>query len=218
MAVRALMDNDVIVKGAAYGVLAEIVVALGGNGAVAILGSARFVVRDRIARDPRIRDRDRTRTNWGRFAASAIELEPSDETISLATSLEEAATDLGLQLDSGESILCAEAIAQPASALLTGDKRAIEALERLLPVIGELRDVSNRVVCLEQVIDAIVRRIGEDTVRAAVCDEPRVDIAVALCFQCHRDADGRLDPEGLRSYIADARRRAPTMLAREAPF
>jgi len=214
----AVVDNDVLIKGACYSLLAELMAAYGGAGSLGVLGTARYVVPRRLLRDPRLVNRDQAVARWGTFFVDAEEVEPTPKAIDLATALEEAAAAAGVPLDVGESLLCAVAIDRPVPGVVTGDKRAIEALELLLAGVNELRSLTGRVLCLEQLIEALIPRLGAGVTRAAVCAEPCADRALSLCFQCGRRSDGRIDPEGLRSYIGDLRRRAPTILALRPPF
>lgn len=218
MPLSALIDNDILLKGSAFDLLAPLQVALGGAGTAGVLGSARFVLADRFARDARFHDADSARARFEAFLADATELEPGDDIVDLATTLEEAAADLHLPFDAGESLLCATAIQHAELAVLTGDKRAIASLEQLQESIAEVRALSGRLTCLEQVIEALVRRIGVETIRAGVCSELDMDRALTLCFQCPRGEDGHLDTDGLPSYIRHMREQAPTMLASETPF
>jgi len=214
----AVVDNDVLIKGACYSVLAELLLAFGGRGSLGVLGAARYVVADRLSRDERVLHRDQAIVRWEEFLGLAEELEPSPEALDLATTFEEVALSVGVALDVGESLLCAVAIVRPVPSVITGDKRAIEAMEILVPTVNQLETLAGRVVCLEQLIEALVRRLGVDATRLAICRQPKADRALSICFQCGLGADGQLDPDGLRSYIADLRGRAPTMLAGGVPF
>ena len=213
MPVRAIVDNDILVKGSCYGLLEELLVSTGGAGSIGVLGSARFVVRDVLSRDERISDSEMARAYWDAFLPQCDELEPSPEEVDMATEFQEEATTQGVALDGGESLLCAIAIVRPVSALITGDKRAIEAIQGLLRVVSVLATLAGRVICLEQIVGALVARLGPAIVRAAICAEPRADLALSLVFQCARGEKGALDPAGLPSYVEDIRSRAPQVLA-----
>jgi hypothetical protein len=120
---------------------------------------------------------------------------------------------LGLDLDSGESQLCAVAVHRITALVLTGDKRAIAGAERLIDGINELASLEGRLVCLEQAVMGVVERIGLDTARILICAEAAIDKSISICFECHALADGRpLELAGLLSYIRDVRKRAPTLL------
>jgi hypothetical protein len=85
-------------------------------------------------------------------------------------------------------------------------------MEVLSSTVDKLGPLAGRVVCLEQLVAALARILGEAAVRVAVCKEPRADKALSICFQCTQGAGGKLDPSGLVSYIGDLRRRAATVL------
>lgn len=218
MPARAAVDNDVLIKGACFSLLGELLTAFGGPGSVGILGAAKYVVGDRLNRDERVRDRHRATASWHAFLPIAEELEPTTPVIEFATTLEEAASEAGVALDVGESLLCAIAVERSELSLATGDKRAIVAMQVLVARIAGLRLLCGRVVCLEQLIDGLVKRLGPAAVRSAICAEPDADLALSLCFQCGQGVDGQLDPDGIQSYVGDLRRDAPDMLVAAAPF
>jgi hypothetical protein len=94
------------------------------------------------------------------------------------------------------------------AALITGDKRAIEAMAVIAPAIA-----AQRVVCLEQLLAAILTAVGLGAIRPRICAEPQVDRAVATCFSCLRQAVDEADvAAGLSSYIGHLDRSAPGVL------
>jgi hypothetical protein len=210
---NAAIDNDVLIKGACYSVLADIASLFGGGASVGILSVARFVVKGRIARGAGIQDPESALGAFGTFLASVGELEPTAYEISLATSLEEAAMLASLPVDVGESQLCAMVLSRSIRFLVTGDKRAITSLEALLPAFAELDALRSRVACMEQVIFEVANAIGWSQCRDRVCAEPDVDRALSICFSCRQPAvpDGS-SHEGIESYVRDIRRAAPTVL------
>lgn len=213
MAIEAAFDNDVLIKLSAYGLLPEVIAALGVNSTVGVLGASRFLVPKAIERDKRLLDRDSALACWEAVLPSLKELEPTDDEIALATRIEELSLTNGLAMDGGESQLCAIALLRGVPHILTGDKRAIASSEQLRALAPELNELGGRLVCLEQVIAGAATRIGSDAVRTRVCANPDVDRALTICFECTGLGVGHpADPAGLRSYVADVRRTAPTML------
>jgi hypothetical protein len=97
--------------------------------------------------------------------------------------------------------------------LVTGDKRAIAALERLLALRHEIRGLAGKLVCLEQLVRRLLAEGTGAVIRAAICGEPSVDKALSFCFSC---TNPTMAPEswieGLTSYINDVRRAAPTLM------
>jgi hypothetical protein len=212
--VEAAVDNDVLIKGAAYDLLDATLEAFGG--AVGVLGVARFVVSKRIAKHGGIADRAAAEARWKAFLAEVAQLEPTAEELELATSIEAAAVTLNLPLDAGESQLCAITIARALRVVVSGDKRAVGAVEVLLDVVDELDAVAGRWVSLEQLVLALADRLEPQDIRAAICGEPGVDRALTISMGC---ASGLAwSDEGLRSYIEHLRGVAPRALCPGAVF
>jgi hypothetical protein len=148
------------------------------------------------------------------FIAEAVVVEPTEEEQRLAAAIELLAQREGLWFDSGESQLCAVLITRAVPQLVTGDKRAIAALERLLDLEHRLDTAQGRVWCLEQLIWLLIDRTGIQQVRAAVCAEPHVDRALAMCFSCGSGIESAETVlEGLASYIRHLREMARRVLA-----
>ena len=208
--INKLADNDVLIKCAAYRLLAWLDAK--GPGAVGVLGAARYVVSTAIASHDRLKDRESAQAVWSSFLSEALELEPSPDEVKLATRFEQAANELGLALDVGESQLCAMAIQRPGTVVLTGDKRSIRAAESLRSVVDGFASLDGRLACLEQVLDAICAELGFGAVRPRVCAEPDADKALSVCFSCWSaevDGDGGA---GLDSYVSNVRASAPNLL------
>ncbi len=212
MTVELLIDNDVLIKCSCYALVEHLKPPGHDVGAVGVLGAARYVVGKYLERRGRIRDREKARASFDRYIAMVNELEPTEEELGLASAIEEKALQLGLDLDGGESQLCAMAIHRNWPLVLTGDKRAIRSVEMLYNVVHEVAGLRGRVVCLEQAVAGVVDRIGVDSVRTAVCGEPEVDKALSICFQCNQPTPQADVKPGLSSYISHLRSEAPAML------
>lgn len=208
-----LIDNDVLIKSACYSFLNQIHGPSGQRRDVGILGVAKFVVQKHLDRRGVIQDRPAAQRRFQDYLSTVIVLEPTAEEVNFASAIEEAAMLLGLDLDSGESQLCAIAVFRNSALLLTGDKRAIASAESLTHSIVELTSLAGRLVCFEQAVMGVVERIGIDRTRIQVCSEAAIDKSLSICFECHALAEGRpLEPTGLLSYIRDVRRKAPVLL------
>ena len=208
-----LIDNDVLIKCACYSILDQICGPSGQCQDVGVLGAARFVVGKYLERRGTIQDRTAAQRRFQDYLSMVVVLEPTIDEVNLASAIEETAMLLGLDLDSGESQLCAIAVFRNSSLLLTGDKRAIASAETLRDSIDELASLTGRLVCLEQAIMGVVERIGIYTTRMRICAEAAVDKSLSICFECHALAEGRpLELTGLLSYIRDVRRKAPMLL------
>ena len=179
-----------------------------------MLDVSRFVVRQRLKRrydgDPKP-----ALECFEDFLANTRLLQPSQEELAAAVELEEAAARIGAAFDVGESQLCAIAMNRGLPLILTGDKRGIEAAERLLATVSGLGALAARLACLEQAAALAAKRLGALEVRSRVVAQPRMDAALSICFQYTRpDAEVSEDfePSGLKSYIEHLRKTAPTML------
>lgn len=212
---NAVVDNDVLYKGLCYGVLHDIVHAYDGTaGSVGVLGAARFVVGKKLQKTSLRRTADLVAEEFSKFLSAAVELEPSDSEQSLAADLESAAQQLDVNLDAGESQLCAIAIERVIPVLLTGDKRAITAMERLLDAELRLHGLRGKVRCLEQAVLYVLHQKDLETLRAAICTEPMVDKTLTICFGCSSASTQRETVlEGLDSYIRALRSVATRILA-----
>jgi hypothetical protein len=210
--VKALADNDVLYKGSCLGVLDQLVGHARSD--VGVLGAAKYVLRKRIKKARLQRSPTGVVEALEQFVRDAQIIEPTDEEQQAAAALELLAQREGLQLDSGESQLSAVLIARGIPELFTGDKRAIVAMERLLDTDAWLQPVQGRVRCLEQLVRLLIDRTSIAGVRDAVCAEPFVDRALAMCFSCNTGMQSTESVlEGLASYIEDVRRVARRVLA-----
>jgi hypothetical protein len=211
---KAIVDNDILLKGTCYGLLAELMGAVPGEGTVGILGAARFVVLKQLRKKDL---RGSAAAAQARFLAFLVEnevLEPSAEEQRLAAILEASAQSLAVNLDTGESQMVSILVLRTLPWLLTGDKRAIAALEQLLDAGTDLATIAGKVKCLEQLFRLVVTNLDIGFVRGAVCGEPSVDKTLSICFSCTSSGtDSRTVCEGLESYIRNIRASAGRVLA-----
>jgi hypothetical protein len=210
----AALDNDVILKGASYGIINDLMAALpDGPFTHGALGAARFMLPKKLAKKQVSRMVDAQADLTSAFATLEV-LEPDDEEKRLAAELQFNAQEASLELDPGEAQLTAMVIARDLRHLLTGDKRAIAALGATPFPEGLARELlTQRLICLEQAIWALSDAQGADTVRSAICAEPEVDTQLRICFSCTspevEEASWR---EGLRSAIEQVRHFCPDLL------
>lgn len=214
MADSVLMDNDVILKTCCYGIVDEVLGCVAGQTrTVHVLGVVRYVLGRAISKRKNITDGETASARLADLLGRVSLLEPSREELLLAAEFETAAQSLGVELDGGESQLLSVLVTRSAAVLLTGDKRAIRAIEPVVHAVGYDRQAERRVACLEQMIMAIVGRHGAEAIHQRVCREAGIDKSLAVCFAC---ASGRCDPqsilEGLTSYVRALRRDAPAAL------
>lgn len=213
--VRVALDNDVAVKGACYGLLANLIAAIpAATSEIGVLGASVYVVPAKIRRARLNANSAMAVTQFENLIKNAHLLEPSAEETSLAAEIELIAQEENLALDSGESQLCAIAIIRELDRFVTGDKRAIQSLETATGKNNVRTKIAGRILCLEQVFARLLIQEDGAIVRKSVCHEPEIDQALSICFAC---SSPKVEPEdwrrGLESYIADIRKKAPSMLA-----
>jgi hypothetical protein len=209
------VDNDVLWKAAAYGLGLLFWPDEVGYRCIGVLGAARFVLRALILRSHFQKDRHEVQEELDSILAGAEILEPTEDELRFAAEIEVTAQRLALQLDAGESQLCAMTVIRQIPLLETGDKRAIRALDNLFDALSPLAPLRARVRCLEQIVLRIIsdaERLRE--VSNAVCSEPTVDMTLSICFSCTSPTPVSHESafEGLRSYITALRGAAPRVL------
>lgn len=201
-----LIDNDVVLKACCYRIDEALLAILDDAGATPrLLPLARYVVAGRIRRDRSLADPDGARAAFDRAMARLGAVEPTGEELRRAAEFEAQAQAMNLELDGGESQLLAILILRDLPLLLTGDKRAIGAIERVAG--GELARPS--IACLEQLMATVLRHLGVVALRGLVCAEPGVDRTMTTCFACRSPV---VDPDSvaecLRSYVTHLRKAA----------
>lgn len=200
-----LIDNDVVLKVAAYGLGRTVVNSLTfQREPPAMLGVGRFVVRGKVAKAQRFNQTDRIAADLEALLDSLQVIEPNAAEIELAADLEAAARHLGGDFDVGEAQLFAVLLSRGSPALVTGDKRAIAAANGL-----DIAAAARRVVCLEQLLICVAQIVPIDALRRLVCAEPKADRALSSCFGCASADSTELDLrtllEALGSYVEHLR-------------
>lgn len=205
------VDNDVVLKVAAYGLRAALWPR--GGREIGILAAARFVVASHIARGPG-RDKARAAEELEALLSDASVLEPTEAEIEFAAEIELAAQRARVPLDPGESQLSAIVLVRTMADLQTGDKRAISGLERLLDDFTRLAPLCGRVHSLEQVVrGALDDGPGFQLIGDAICAEPDLDKTLSICFGCYGSRTTSAETfDRLRAYIDELRSKAPRVL------
>jgi hypothetical protein len=209
----ALLDNDVALKTCCYAAVDDMLSCLGQVGPVAVLGVARFVVASRIAKAQNIVNKTSAAAALNALLAAVTTLESDNTEIALAAEFEAEALARGVALDSGESQLLAVLLQRGTSLMLTGDKRAIAAIEAVAQAFRCATSATGRVACIEQLFMELLARCEVESLHERVCSEPNADKALSICFACHSQSfvvDNAVN--GLISYINDLRMQAPTIL------
>ncbi|HEY1754434.1 MAG TPA: hypothetical protein VGG72_03495 [Bryobacteraceae bacterium] len=212
---KALVDNDIIFKGACYGLLDAFLAPISvADDSFGVLGAARFVVSKKIIRKAPHKGIAAAHEHLATFLGRAAIVEPTEDEQRMAAEFELAAQRAGLGFDAGESQLCSILICRSTPLLLTGDKKAIQAIEQLLDSESRLVALCGKIRCLEQlVLEIFSASPNPDALRTAICAEVEVDKTLTICFSCHREDGSGLDyAEGLKSYLTDLQRRATRVL------
>lgn len=211
---NAALDNDVILKGASYGCLMDLLAALpGGPFAHGTLGAARFMLPKKLSKQTVAR-MEAAKADLAAALATFEVLEPTEDERRLAAALQFNAQQASLPLDAGEAQLVAMVITREMRHLLTGDKRAICAVATTQFPDGLFREqLVNRIICLEQAIWTLMDVLGAANVRATICAELEVDTQLRICFSCcSPEVSEDSWREGLRSVIEAVRTECPDFL------
>ncbi len=203
----AVVDNDVVLKGASYGFLANLLGAIqGGPYSHGILGSARFVLPKALRRRPPSRV-EAAASELDNALATLETLEPTGEETILAAELEYEALRQALPLHGGECLLISMLSSRDLKHLLTGDRNAISALGKLiLPASLDSAKLVGKFICFEQAVLHMALSRGASAVRNEICAERDVDTAMRVCFSCSSPDVGEASwLAGLESHIGQLR-------------
>lgn len=210
----SLIDNDIVLKSSCYGLVDELLLPTCETLKTAgVLGAVRYVVSNRIRRIGLNGGPDGALQFLAALLESVSEVEPTSEEQLMAADFELAAQQAGVNLDAGESTLCALAVSRQIPKLLTGDKRAIAGLEDLLDSDARLSYLCGRVFCLEQLVRRAIENAPDGIVRSAICKQPSVDKTLTICSGCHGAPTATVVLECLDSYLANLRKKAGRVLS-----
>ena len=211
----AIVDNDILFKVASFDLFDELILTnCEHRTSIGILGAARYVVPKKIRSNADAKIATAANAAFQAFLAVAQIIEPTEDEQMMAADFELAAQRNAVALDSGESQLCAVLITRALSMLLTGDKRAICALEILLDTDARLNALIGKIRCLEQLVLQLLSVDNYSRIRVTICRRPEVDKTLTICFSCRVEA-ATLEgiSEGLKSYINDLRSRASRIIS-----
>lgn len=165
-----------------------------------MLGAAKFLVRKKLGKLKRQPAMDA----FEDALASLPQLEPSSEELRLAADYENAAQKLGVQLDSGESQLCAIVVTRDLSYFFTGDKRAMVALSQLITAGSiQLSSLYRKIVCLERTMLWLIDSNDLEEIWLSIRRDKEADITLSVCFSVSAEtANEQSVRDGLTSYIS----------------
>jgi hypothetical protein len=204
-----LLDNDVVLKVCAYRSHREMVsLTTSGELPPGMLAIGRFTLRSRFKRSRFLADVAASSLAFRELLAAIRLLDPTEPEIQLAAEIEERATALSLEFDTGESQLLAILLVREGKLLVTGDKRAVQALHGVGMAAAE-----GRIACLEQLIAGMLADCDLTMLRNHVCSEPEADKALTACFACSASSVEAEDVlAGLRSYSSHLRNATGALL------
>ena len=209
-----LLDNDILLKGACYGFLHDLMAVNCQSLPVGYLAVARYVLDKKLKKIKLRGESLQVAARLKKFFSEHESIEPTPEEAAFASELESSAQALAVPLDTGESQLLAILVARGTSGLFTGDKRAIVATEQLLDSVSALATVVGKMKSIEQLVKRLLEGKDLDETRALVCSEPDVDRTLTICFQCSSSCIELADVlTALESYINDLRKLSQRVLA-----
>ncbi len=206
-----LLDNDLLLKAAAFSLSGPAKAVFDSKTLdCQILSSAKYVLLQLLATKRAFTEQNKVKFELGALLDSFIELDLSDAELQIAASLEQLAISNNVELDAGESQLLAARISRDQGLLVTGDKRAISAIE----LLSDHMNIPEKfLVCFEQFMMSILHQMEFQELRARVCANAVADKAVAICFSCNSCCQGEANViEALNSYIYHLRKSAPRVL------
>jgi hypothetical protein len=120
------------------------------------------------------------------------------------------------EIHAGERELILATRSAPDFLLLTGDKVCMRALPQLkAEIYGRL---AGRVICFEQVVLLLIRRLGFERVKVQVVPMRECDTALRACFGSGERATEENVVMAWEGYVEELRRLAPGLLADMGKF
>lgn len=197
------IDTDVVLKLSAYRLADALRPAMGPDGLPFVLGLTALIAPRQLSRLKGLVDRSGALDELSRLIAGLGRLEPSEDEILMAATLTSQAQLIDLPLDPGEAQLVAILRSRSIDRLVTGDKKAIQALAHLLDE-ETMNALAGRFLCFEQLLATVATQQNPEALRVKVCHEPAIDTAMRLAFSCGRqDWVPETFHEACRSYVAD---------------
>ncbi|MBX3269799.1 MAG: hypothetical protein KF729_06040 [Sandaracinaceae bacterium] len=203
---KLLVDNDLLHKLLAFDLLRETLDRLGASESdIRILDTARFKFC--------LGNAEKGRKRYGDVFDKLAETIPR---LNVAGAGQPETRDRltgHVDLDAGEVILLAEAIEDPESFFLTGDKRCIRALNSK-PDLAEVCDtLKRRIWCLEALVGHLIDHCGFETVRARIVPNRQRDRTMQSVFGSGDRATLSAVHEALTHYVDDLRKESGSLLA-----
>jgi hypothetical protein len=192
-------DNDIILKLAEYDVLPDMCSLLGVDSTkVKVLDPAKHIYA-----------RLKKRLEAGQNVQRSLQgLDRAIEFAEAATQLTDKAdidwTENRDSIDVGEAQLASWVVeSDDGTCLLTSDKRFLKALAQADAGEHIFRGLYGRVICLEEIIKALIAELGFDHVRSRVASAPECDTGMQLVFGSRFDLPHEQVMEGIESMLRD---------------
>lgn len=201
MPTRLLVDNDVLIKLAHWGLLERLAPIFGAETSqVAALESLQF----------RARRVDKRLFSSTEVAQSLVEFLARTTSVPVAEPAELAQLQDIVGLDAGEVALAAACLSDPEALLITGDKRAISALVTSCP--PEIKErLCGRVICLEQLLVLMADQDPSYMVIEGIMRCREIDTAARAVVGPSGCSESSFR-EGMGAYINDLRRSSGPLL------
>lgn len=201
MASRLLVDNDVLIKLAHWGLLDQLAACFDlDRPQVSALASLQFRAN---RRDTKLFHTPPAADALAEYLSGTSEIPAGrPEDLSLLQGV--------TNLDAGEVELIAACLSDPDALLISGDKRALIALAELGPT-GVAERLVGRVICLEQLLGMIADLSGYARVIEGVLMHRELDAALRSVVGPHGCTDSHF-LEGIASYVTDLRRQTASLL------
>lgn len=210
---KALIDTDVLLKTASYKLLKHLLATEPfGSNDFGMIAAAQFVAVGKFKKKLKGQQLEEAKAHFQEAITFIAAVEPTPDELVLAAQLESAAVTLGVDLDLGESQICALMLARGIGLMMSGDKRAIKA-------ISALREheacayAHGKVACLEQLVLWMIEKTGLESVQPSVCPLPSVDTSLTMALGCYSGGAPLAScQDGLASYINSIQVSAPEVL------
>jgi hypothetical protein len=188
-----LADNDIIYKLACFDLLQEFLTCLeAAPQDIYVLSTLKYKLRKKLKNDP-------------------IPLKRLEEFVAVISEVPQASAqslERFVGLDVGEQQLFAVMIEYAdTSQLVTGDKRALQAVAELAVTDQALLHIlSGRVECFEGVLLGLIQRYGFEVINAKISAYPNADGLCRMAFGINRTQEHA--EEAIRSYLESIRSEA----------
>lgn len=209
----ALIDTDVLLKTASYKLLKHLLASKPfGCDNFGMIAAAQFVVAGKFKKKLKGPQLEEAKAHFLEVITSIAAIEPTPAELTLAAQLESAAATLEVDLDLGESQICAIMLVREIALMMTGDKRAIKAISALKEHEA-CAYAHGKVACLEQLVWWIIEQTGLASAQPLICALPTVDTSLTMALGCHSSGSSLAScQDGLASYINSIRTDAPDVL------